>query len=70
MANCELDWLNSKDQNKMVYTSLDSKFVDEKIKKYKGLDTPVFNVLNNKDAFGMTEHVINRLSDYGKTESI
>lgn len=70
MANSELDWMNSKEQNKIVYTSLDSKFVDEKIKKYKGLDTPVFNVLNNKDASGMTEHVINRLSDYGKTESI
>lgn len=70
MANSELDWLNSKDQNKMIYTSLDSKFVDEKIKKYKGLDTPVFNVLNSKGASGMTEYVINRLSDYGKTESI
>ena len=70
MANVSFDWSNSKYENKMLYTTLDSNFIDEKITDYKTLSTPVFNVHNSRGAGEMAEYIINTLSEYGKTACI
>ena len=70
MANVVFDWRDSKYEDRMLYTSVDSKFIDENIKAYKSLNTPVFNVLNGEAAEAMTEYIINMLSDYAKTQCI
>lgn len=70
MANIMFDWGDSKNNNKMVYTSLNSKFIDEKLKDYEQLDPPLFNVLNREGADGITNCLINKLTEYGETECI
>ena len=70
MANIMFDWGDSKNSNNMVYTSLNSKFIDERLKDYEQLDTPLFNVLNREGADCITNCLINKLTEYGETECI
>ncbi len=70
LSNIKIDWQSSRFRNKMDYLSFDSKFIDEKKKKYKSIRTPVFNVLNYDDAKNMAELIIKKLCEYGETECI
>lgn len=70
ISNSLVDWQHSNYEKKMIYTSLDTGFVDEKIKKFKKLNIPVFNVLNSGDAGQMADYLINKLSEYGETSCI
>jgi peptide maturation system protein (TIGR04066 family) len=70
LSNIKIDWQSSRLENKMNCLSLDSKFIDEKKKKYKSIRTPVFNVLNYADAKNMAELIIKKLCEYGETECI
>jgi peptide maturation system protein (TIGR04066 family) len=70
MSNVMVDWTNSKYEKRIIYTSLDSRFIDEKLKNYDQLDIPVFNVLNDKGAAGIFDCLINKLAEYGETECL
>lgn len=70
ISNVMFDWSNSNNEKRMIYTSLDAVLMDEKLKIYKELDTPVFNVLNSKDAVHMAQCLINMLSEYAQSECI
>lgn len=70
MANVMLDWLESNNTSSLAYTSLDSKYIDEKLGNYKELDTPIFNVYNQESGINLTNCLINKLIEYGETECI
>lgn len=70
ISNVMFDWTNSKQENRIIYTTLDSTFVDEKIMNYSRMDTSIFNILNSKDSGNLSQFIVNTLLDYGKAECI
>lgn len=70
MSNNIFDWTSSKAEGRMVYTSSNSRFIDEKLKAYEQLEHPVFNVLNSEGAARMADCLINKLAEYGETECL
>ncbi len=70
MSNNIFDWVASKYEGRMVYTSSNSRFVDEKLRAYEQLGLPIFNVLNSEGAVRMTDCLINKLAEYGETECL
>ncbi|AEY65014.1 TIGR04066 family peptide maturation system protein [Clostridium sp. BNL1100] len=70
ISNVMFDWTNSKQENKIIYTTLDSTFIGEKIIKYAESDLPVFNAQNTDSAGNMSEHIINKLADYGNAQCV
>ncbi len=70
LSNVVFDWVNSKQENKNIYTTLDSTFIDEKLNLYSKMEIPVFNTLNTNSAGNMSEHIINKLADYGNAQCI
>ena len=70
ISNVMYDWVNSKQENKNNYTTLDSTFIDKKLNLYSKLEIPVFNAQNTDGAWNMSEHIINKLADYGNSQCI
>lgn len=70
VSNNMIDWIYSNALRKMTLTSLDSEFIDQKIKKFKASKIPVFNVLNSKDSVDMADYLIDILAEYGERECI
>jgi peptide maturation system protein (TIGR04066 family) len=70
LSNMNFDTVTSSEKSKEFYTTVDYKFVDEKIKTYTGLSTPVYNVLNADSASDMTNYIVNMLSGYGDVDAI
>jgi peptide maturation system protein (TIGR04066 family) len=68
MSNIMFDWTDSKNLNRPIYSSVNSSFVNQKIRNYQRLATPVFNVSSSDGAAGMAEYLISRLAEYGETE--
>ncbi|EPR11661.1 TIGR04066 family peptide maturation system protein [Ruminiclostridium papyrosolvens] len=70
ISNVMFDWVNSKQENKNIYTTLDSTYIDEKLNLYSKMEIPVFNVQNTDSAGNMSEHIISKLADYGNAQCI
>lgn len=70
IANSRLDWEDMRETGKISYLSIDTGFIDKKKEDYSQVPTPVFNILNTDDAFKMVCCLIDKLSDYGKTQVI
>jgi peptide maturation system protein (TIGR04066 family) len=70
MSNNIFDWVISRAEGRIAYTSSNSRFIDEKLKAYEQLELPVFNVLSSEGIARMVDCLINKLSEYGETECI
>lgn len=70
ISNVMFDWVNSKQESKSIYTTLDTTFIDEKITKYSKNDTPVFNILNTEGAANISQCILDTLADYGNAQCI
>ncbi len=70
MSNISFDWTTSKEKSKEYYTTIDYRFIDEKIEQYKVLSTPVYNMQNPSSAYDMTNYIIDVLSGYGDIDAI
>ena len=70
ISNVMFDWVNSKQENKSIYTTLDSAYIDEKLNQYSKMEIPAFNAQNTDGAWNMSEHIINKLADYGNAQCI
>ncbi len=70
IANTSADIPLSKYTELIEYTTIDSSFVDRKVNDLRELNLPVFNIFNESDSKNMVEHLINKLSDYAKTQIV
>ena len=70
ISNVLIDWINSKEINKIKYISLDSGYVDKNIGHYKTFGYSFFNVLNKDDAHNMAKDIIKSLTEYGENVCI
>ncbi|EJO5348230.1 TIGR04066 family peptide maturation system protein [Clostridium botulinum] len=65
LANYEVDWLSSESLNEIQYINLKSDVIDEKKQLYEHMNEHVYNILNKEDSLNMTNHLIDKLAEYG-----
>ncbi len=70
IANVVLDLDSSKERNRTIYLSLQSKHVDEAVENFIPYGQSFYNVLNAMDALKMSEYLVDMLAEYGKTHCI
>lgn len=65
IANIQFDWLRAQEEKRLIYTTLDTNFIDKKKLMYNDLKTPVYNILNMDDTLKMSCFLHKKLSGYG-----
>ena len=70
ISNVAVNATNSKLERSLQYNTMDWKFINEKKKVYKKLDMPVYNIFDIDDAQIMANFLVNKLAEYGETQSI
>lgn len=70
LSNNIFDWIDSDYNGKEVYVTVSADIVDEKLKDFDKLDTPVGNVLNDDSAERMAEFLMDKLAGYAETECV
>ncbi|WP_051986377.1 TIGR04066 family peptide maturation system protein [Clostridium amazonitimonense] len=56
--------------NRFGFLTLDSDFIDDKIRKFNNLDFKIFNILNEKNKEDLAEYLIDKLSSYSDIQAI
>lgn len=70
LSTTKFDWDNSKLQKEMLYITLDSEFINQKLQSYKFLNTPVFNLFDSQDRESMMNFIPEKLGCYGEIKVI
>ena len=68
ISNNQFNWQESKINKKITLNNLNSNYIDKKIKEYRKLNYPLFNILNKDNEANLFEYMINTLSEYNQTE--
>lgn len=66
LSNVQCHWPNAGDFTELEYLTIDPNFIDKKIKNYKDLKIPIFNIFNSIDAKKIATAIIDKLSYYGE----
>lgn len=70
MGSVGLDWQLSNVEKQLSYIMTDWKFINEKKQQYNHLKTPVYNVLDPKDACDIANFLLGRLEAYSENKIV
>lgn len=70
ITNNQPDWLAISKGVEISFLTVELNFVDEKLKSFQCINTPVFNILNKDDPHRMADYLIDKLADYGEMQSV
>lgn len=69
LSNYQFDWLRSESTMQMCYTLLDSTAIVQKIENLSGMETPVYNILEEDNVDKMCKFILDKLSDYAEVSA-
>ena len=70
ITNTQFDWIRAYEEQKLSHISIDSRYINEKIKVYSQSKIPVLNVLNEDDSNKMISLSMEKLIEYGNVEIV
>lgn len=70
IGNLFVDFTASNREEELKYLTLDCQFINEKKKRHSSLDTPVYNILDTDDVQSMSKFLVDKLTEYGKSQII
>ncbi|WP_027628633.1 TIGR04066 family peptide maturation system protein [Ruminiclostridium cellobioparum] len=66
LSNVQCHWPNAGEFTELEYLTIDPSFIDKKLKNYKDLKIPLFNIFNSNDSKEIATSIIDKLSYYGE----
>jgi len=70
IANTQFDWTRAYEEHILSHISINSRYIDDKIKGYCKSKIPVFNILNHDDSIKITNFTIDKFIEYGSVKIV
>ncbi|QNU67843.1 TIGR04066 family peptide maturation system protein [Ruminiclostridium herbifermentans] len=69
LSNYHFDWIKTESSLEMCYTLLDSTAINKKIENLSGLETPIYNILEEDHGDRMYKFILDKLSSYAEVSA-
>ncbi|OPX43735.1 hypothetical protein CLHUN_24550 [Ruminiclostridium hungatei] len=69
LSNYQFDWIRTESSMQMCFTLLDSKAVIQKIENLSGMETPIFNILEEDHSDEMCKFILDKLGSYAEVSA-